>query len=348
MDVLTECPACATPVQAGDLFCEACGHELSAAAPAPQAVAVERWLSDSDLAKTCSACGSSAFGGEGFCEGCGQRRQTAKDHTELDLGVVAGVTDRGNHHQRNEDAMAIAVAGRTIVGLVCDGVSSSTRPDAGSHAAVDAAMPAMLAALERGGNVKPPTGDATQAAPGSAAWAAIGAGARAAQAAITLVAGPQPGPNPPSCTFVCAIVTPDAVTVGWVGDSRAYWLPDDGQPERLVVDDSLAGRLAAQGVDARVIAENPQGAALVRWLGADATDTDPHLHEFTPSGPGRVIVCSDGLHRYRQAAADLAASTPAGSPLEIAQALVRLALDAGGQDNVSVVLIPYPPSEGST
>ena len=181
--------------------------------------------------------------------------------------------------------------------MVCDGVSSSTRPDVASHAAVDAAIPALLAALERGGGPA----------------AAITAAARAAQAAATLVAGPEPGANPPSTTFVAAVLTPDAVTVGWIGDSRAYWLPDDAQEAAgLTVDDSLAGKLGAAGA---AVPPGANGAALVRWLGADAPDAEPHLRTFIPSGPGRVLVCSDGLFRYRPDAAELAAAgTPHAAP----------------------------------
>jgi serine/threonine protein phosphatase PrpC len=55
-------------------------------------------------------------------------------------------------------------------------------------------------------------------------------------------------------------------------------------------------------------------------------------------------VCSDGLFRYRPEAAELAASTPDRAALATAQALVRLALDAGGQDNVTVAVLPFPPA----
>jgi serine/threonine protein phosphatase PrpC len=55
-----------------------------------------------------------------------------------------------------------------------------------------------------------------------------------------------------------------------------------------------------------------------------------------------VLVCSDGLFRYRPDPAELAAATPAGTPLEVARALVELALAAGGEDNISVAVLPFP------
>jgi serine/threonine protein phosphatase PrpC len=220
----------------------------------------------------------------------------------------------------------LGTLGDRLAAVVCDGVSTSTRPDAASTGAVQAALPALLGALGR----KESTVDA------------IAAATRAAQAAATLTAGAEPGSNPPASTFVCAVVAADAVTLGWVGDSRAYWLPDgDGEPACLTVDDSLAGQAQAQGA---TLPPEAQAGALVRWLGADATDTAPHLRCFTPAGPGRVLVCSDGLFKYRPEPAELAAIAPHLSPLETVRALVRFALDAGGVDNISAVIVAFPPT----
>jgi serine/threonine protein phosphatase PrpC len=325
------CPACGTPVGApGARFCEACGHELSAPAPA-QKVTVDdgetgRWLTSAGPPSACLNCGGTSFDDD-YCQSCGQRRSAGLDHREIDLGALAGVTDRGLRHHRNEDAMGLAVAPGVVLGMVCDGVSSSTRPDTASHAAVEAATPVLLDEVTDGVGFKQ----------------AITTAARAAQAAATLAAGTDPGTNPPACTFVCAVVAEGNVTVGWVGDSRAYWLPEAGEPACLTEDDSMAGKMRAEGVNPAEIPTGGAATALMRWLGADATDTDPRLAMFTPTGPGRVLVCSDGVFRYWPAAADLAATTPAKAPLDTAAELVRLALGQGGHDNITAVVLPYPP-----
>jgi serine/threonine protein phosphatase PrpC len=57
-----------------------------------------------------------------------------------------------------------------------------------------------------------------------------------------------------------------------------------------------------------------------------------------------VLVCSDGLFKYRPEPADLAATAPHLSPLQTVRALVRFALDAGGADNISAVIVPFPPT----
>jgi serine/threonine protein phosphatase PrpC len=327
------CPACGAPVGAEATFCEACGHELATPAPVattpPAEVDEGRWLTSAGAPAACPGCGGTVFDADEYCETCGQRRPAALDHRELDLERVAGVTDRGIRHARNEDAMGIGAGSGVLLGIVCDGVSSSKRPDAASHAAVQAATPVLLAELSKGD----PAGEAIVTAAG------------AAQAAAVLAAGAMPGPNPPSSTFVCAVVIPGAVAVGWVGDSRAYWLPEEGEAVLLTADDSLAGRLAAAGVEADEIAQHRSAGALVRWLGADAPESTPHVRMFEPAGPGRVLVCSDGVFRYRPGAAELAELTPDKTPLDAARDLVAFALDQGGHDNITAVVLTYPPAE---
>ena len=66
---------------------------------------------------------------------------------------------------------------------------------------------------------------------------------------------------------------------------------------------------------------------------------------FTPPGPGVVLICSDGLWNYRPEAADLSElALPAGltDPLTAAAGLVKFAVDRGGLDNITAVLIPIP------
>ncbi|MGH3120697.1 MAG: PP2C family protein-serine/threonine phosphatase, partial [Streptosporangiaceae bacterium] len=76
------------------------------------------------------------------------------DHQEIDLSLIAGVTDRGLRHRQNEDAMELAVvpaaAGPVLVAVVCDGVSTSIRPDEASLAAARAAAAVLRTAAQDG------------------------------------------------------------------------------------------------------------------------------------------------------------------------------------------------------
>jgi serine/threonine protein phosphatase PrpC len=84
---------------------------------------------------------------------------------------------------------------------------------------------------------------------------------------------------------------------------------------------------------------------ITRWLGADVADPQAHVVRFEPPGPGVVLICSDGLWNYRPDAAGLAKlALPAAftDPLGAASALLTFALEAGGMDNITVVLAPFP------
>jgi len=66
---------------------------------------------------------------------------------------------------------------------------------------------------------------------------------------------------------------------------------------------------------------------------------------FEPPGPGVLMLCSDGLWNYQPDAAKLAGlALPSAltDPLGAAGTLLKFALDAGGMDNITVVLAPFP------
>jgi serine/threonine protein phosphatase PrpC len=321
------CHNCGQPVGAADSFCESCGAEL-----APPSV------SDGSGGgpPVCEACSSSRITADGFCESCGHRARSGRDHQEVDLGLVAGVTDRGLRHHRNEDAMALATAdtaaGPAVVAVVCDGVSTSPRPDEASLAAARAAARVLL------------TGVRTDADPAETSAAAV----RTATEAVTGLDGP-PGDSP-AATFVSAVLAAGVATVCWVGDSRAYWLAaGPGSAQQLTTDDSMAEEMVAAGLlsEADALA-SPAGHVVTRWIGADLGDAAPHVVRFEPAGPGALLLCSDGLWNYQPEAAglaELALPDALTDPLGAARALVSFAIAAGGGDNVTVVLAPFPAAE---
>jgi hypothetical protein len=118
------CPACGAPVQPDDNFCEACSAELRPAQHSGK---------QAQRDGGCPSCPGSLVTADGYCERCGSKLPADDDHAEIDLGLAAGVTDRGLRHHRNEDAMAMATgqmtSGPAAIAVVCDGVSSSSRPD---------------------------------------------------------------------------------------------------------------------------------------------------------------------------------------------------------------------------
>ena len=324
------CPTCGEPFDPADGFCEACGTPV-----APAAISSDAGGSALEC-PVCSADPSVAPAGvtaEGYCESCGRRVPSVRDHVELDVGLAAGVTDRGLRHTRNEDAMALAATmspdGPAAVAVVCDGVSSAPRADEASLTAARAAVRALLLAVRAGDDPA----------------AASAAAARAGGTALAELTGPA---GAPAATYASAVVTGDAVTVCWLGDSRVYWLAAEGSSSRcLTKDDSVAQELVAAGIaTAEEAMASPQAHVITRWLGADLPDPQPHVARFEPPGPGVVLICSDGLWNYRTEPADLAAmALPAAlnDPPAAAVALVKFAVEAGGADNITAVLAPFPP-----
>ena len=87
-----------------------------------------------------------------------------------------------------------------------------------------------------------------------------------------------------------------------------------------------------------------QAHALSKWIGADAGEIEPRVVTFQPNGPGHVLLCSDGLWNYlpdAQVLADAMTASPGG--MAAAAELTRLALELGGHDNITTVLVPFPP-----
>ena len=363
-DTAVTCPACAAPVGAEEQFCEACGTSLGPVS-APSVSEVPAKATDDPapeagpgaaakgLGGQCHQCGG-VIAADGYCTECGAKARTLRDHfTEQPAAWVAAVCDRGVRHSRNEDAVALdarAEPGSHAVLVVCDGVSNSIDSDVASLAAARAARVVLASSS--------PSGIGTAAGRVAATAHALDAAADAANEAVIRNTVEGPG-NPASCTFVAAVVDATLLVVGWVGDSRAYWLPDSGEPQMLTTDDSSAAEQIASGVPRAEAESGPQAHAITRWLGIDAPDHTPHNYSLDLVTPGWVLVCSDGLWNYCSEARDLWALVQelvdgkgdgqTADPLPLAAALVDWANAQGGADNITAALARIdPPGTGAS
>lgn len=325
------CPQCAANTAHADRFCGSCGailSEIRRVAIPQGGRALEGWEGP------CADCGNEAHVDE-YCTVCGHRR-AEPDRDQAEVGGIVLITDRGLEHARNEDAAAAGtVAGNvtepdSIAVAVCDGVSSSDDAQMAAVAASNAGVDAMLAALAASRNAR------------SAILAGLADAAKAAAATTN-------ASSSPSCTYTAAVVVPTSagavqITVGNVGDSRAYWLPEPpAPPQQLTVDDSLAQELITAGAAADSEAVQRGAHTLTRWLGADSEVkpwSESSVHTITPAGRGWLLLCSDGLWNYLPDAADIAQLCTGLDRAAAARALVEYALDAGGQDNITVAIIP--------
>ncbi|GMA30203.1 hypothetical protein GCM10025875_01950 [Litorihabitans aurantiacus] len=227
--------------------------------------------------------------------------------------------------------------------MVCDGVSSAPDSDVASLAAARAASTVILDGIR---NATAPSAEQIRELSALLARAAV-AGNEAVVAATDPDSTEE---NPPSCTFVAAAIDGPLVVTAWLGDSRAYWLPDDGVARQLSVDHSWAQEAIAQGMSRFEAERAPHAHAITRWLGADAPDVAVRSDAMVAHGSGWVLVCSDGLWNYCSPAPDVQALVTSSigavgsDPTTLAAELVRWANDQGGRDNITVALARIDPA----
>jgi serine/threonine protein phosphatase PrpC len=226
----------------------------------------------------------------------------------------------------------------------------TTAPDS-DRAALAAARAACAQLLAAG---LPATADDPEAGVIARSSTAVVDAATVANTAAVGVAHALGNPaEPPSCTFVAAVIAGDIATIGWCGDSRAYWLPDDGEALQLTVDHSLGTEMMAAGIDRAEAEADPTSHTITRWLGADSIDPRAEVVSHHLDGPGWLIACSDGLWNYASDPPAVAALVAAASdtstadgpdPVGVAEHLVAWANEQGGHDNITAALARYDPS----
>jgi len=140
-------------------------------------------------------------------------------------------------------------------------------------------------------------------------------------------------------TIVVAWLLGDRLWVAHTGDSRLYRLRG-GQLEQLTRDHSFSQELLDAGMvteeEARLL---PAKNLVTRALGASA-EVDPEVHDYPLQAGDIVMMCSDGLTEmisFAEIGAQLGSFK--GDVQEVARRLVDMANEAGGRDNVSVVVV---------
>lgn len=238
--------------------------------------------------------------------------------------TTAAVTDTGRSRERNEDAM---IAGEAVF-AVADGM--------GGHLAGDvAAATALLPVEALDGRVYP---DA------ASARAALLDAILAANAAVVRKAADDPGLRGMGTTLTATIVEGRRLHVGHVGDSRAY-LIRDGALTQLTRDHTLVAHLIEKGqITEEEAATHPHRSIVTRAIGVDV-DIDVDTLTIELEDGDEVLLCSDGLTGPLSDEEILQTLLDNADVEEAAQALVDLANDHGGPDNITVVLLRYESDE---
>jgi protein phosphatase len=231
------------------------------------------------------------------------------------MGRTAGLSDTGRKRRQNEDA------------YVCEPPLFAIADGMGGAQAGEVASRLAAAAFEEG----------AAAIRGEEGVATI---VRDANARIFERAVHDPAVAGMGTTATVAVVDEPAgtVTLAHVGDSRAY-LYRQGALEQLTSDHSLVGELVRSGrLTEDEAAVHPHRSVITRALGTDAeVEVDTLTVGVVPGD--LVLLCSDGLSAMLrdEDIARVLESTD-GAPREAAEALVSAANQAGGEDNITVVL----------
>ncbi|MGF1632054.1 MAG: PP2C family protein-serine/threonine phosphatase [Kiloniellaceae bacterium] len=254
--------------------------------------------------------------GDGEGEGGPGRSRSAAT-----LGYLSNV---GRVRRHNEDSFAV----REDLGLwiVADGMGGAAAGEVASAIAVD-----VIAREVEGG-------------------AGLDAAIAEANRSILDAATAGRGKAGMGSTVVAAQVSGCNYTVAWVGDARAY-LWGDGL-KLLSHDHSRIQELLDAGmISSDEARSHPQRSVITRVLGGP-DGTAAAAEQITGSlQPGQgLLLCSDGLTSEvgdEEIARVLSANPAAGGQGQaVADRLVSLALDHGGADNVTVVLLGVPPAAG--
>ncbi len=185
---------------------------------------------------------------------------------------------------------------------------------------------------------------ALEAVPPPAPSARAGDVLNALEDAVRTADGAVSGLADSGTTLTGAVWTGGRLALAHVGDSRAYLLRD-GALVRLTRDHTVVQALVDAGeLDPAEAADRPDRALLLKALDGGDVPPEPELgvHETRPGD--RYLLCTDGLSAVAPAEGIRRALAAGVGPDEAAEALVALARDLGGPDNVACVVADVVPA----
>ena len=143
-------------------------------------------------------------------------------------------------------------------------------------------------------------------------------------------------------TVVAALLCEDDEGPKWLlvnlGDSRIYRV-HDGRLDQVSVDHSVVQELLDAGeIDAATAAVHPERHVITRALGGPVL-REPDFFVLPLSSAARVVLCSDGVSGMIDDDEMAEILRGSGDPRDAAERIVAAAVDAGGQDNATAVVV---------
>ena len=244
-----------------------------------------------------------------------------------------GRTDVGRRRKVNEDSLLVSP--ETSLYAVCDGMGGHNAGEVASRMAIETISAFITrSAVEK--EITWPWGlDASLSFDANRLKTAI----RLANARVFQAADNREELTGMGTTVVTALVSGDTMTIGSAGDSRCY-LVRGGELKQLTRDDSWVSAALGEGIlNSDDVERHPLRNVITKAVGArDAIDLDVLEHDLKPGD--LVMLCSDGLHGMinDQEITRILQAAP-GSLEEASAQLVEAANEAGGRDNITVVLL---------
>src|ERR1700677_2875298 len=223
-------------------------------------------------------------------------------------------TDTGLQRRANEDSLLA----RSPLFVVADGMGGAQAGEVASRIAVECFQPGL-----------------TDASQPELALATL---AREANTRIHELSHANAEQAGMGTTLTAVYIGEQEVAIAHVGDSRAYCLRD-GQLLRLTDDHSLVDELMRQGrLTPEEAVEHPQRSVITRALGPEGM-VEVDTRSVRARAGDVYLICSDGLTTMisEEQIASILLAYPRLS--DAGEALIAAAHQAGGRDNISVVLI---------
>ncbi len=237
----------------------------------------------------------------------------------------AGMTDVGRARTENEDRWFADPAQGLY--LVADGMGGSAAGGVASQIVAEV-LPKLLARRLEG----------NAAALGPQAAERLSAALLELSERLRDESHDAPGLRGMGATVVLALVRGTRAVISHLGDSRAYLLRA-GKLRRLTNDHTIAQLLLDRGeLSAEEAAGHPGRSRLTRFVGMGA-DAAPETETIELSPGDRLLLCTDGLTGMVGDRQILAALTEHPDPAEACRRLVAAANEAGGKDNIAVVVV---------
>lgn len=241
-------------------------------------------------------------------------------------------SDIGRKRAHNEDCFAVDPALGLYV--ICDGMGGGNAGEIASHMAIEAILIHLKAAiatpdLELIGPVDPNL---------SASTNQLASAIRAANVAVHKASWQHAKYAGMGTTVVAIRLVNHYLSIAHVGDSRLY-LVRDGSIQALTSDHSWVAEQVAQGRMSEEEAErSPRRNIVTRALGVEST-VEIDLAEIPLFDGDLLLLCSDGLTRGVRSKDILHALQLDGDLEAKTEQLVSMANEAGGDDNITVLLV---------